>query len=110
MPIYSHSQLSMYEECPWKYKLRYRDKIKRDIEGVEGFLGTMVHETLKKCYDNARFTRVNTLSDLLAYYNKIWQENWHDAIHIMKQDLTQEDYRALGEKMVKIYYERYSPF
>ena len=110
MPIYSHSQLSMYEQCPWKYKLRYRDKIKRDVEGVEGFLGTMVHETLKKCYDNARFTRVNTLADLLAYYNKIWQENWHDAITIMKQDLTQEDYRALGEKMLKTYYERYSPF
>jgi len=110
MPIYSHSQLSMYEECPLKYKLRYRDKIKRDIEGVESFMGTMVHETLKKCYDNVRFTRVNTLNDLLAYYNKIWQENWHDAILIMKEDLTQEDYRALGEKMVKIYYERYSPF
>ncbi|MBN2186845.1 MAG: PD-(D/E)XK nuclease family protein [Dehalococcoidia bacterium] len=37
MPIYSHSQLSMYEGCPLKYKLRYRDRIKRDIEGVEGF-------------------------------------------------------------------------
>jgi len=110
MPVYSHSQLSMYEECPLKYKLRYRDKIKRDVEGVEGFLGTMVHDTLKKCYDNVRFTRVNSLSDLLAYYNKIWQENWHDSILIMKQDLTQEDYRALGEKMIGTYYERYSPF
>ena len=38
MPIYSHSQLSMYEEYPLKYRLRYRDKIKRDIVGVEGFL------------------------------------------------------------------------
>ena len=110
MPIYSHSQLSMYEECPLKYKLRYRDKIKRDIEGVEGFLGTRVHETLKKCYDNLRFTKVNTLNDLLAYYNKIWQENWHDSILIMKQDLTAEDYRALGEKLIEAYYERYSPF
>lgn len=110
MPIYSHSQLSTYEECPWKYKLRYRDRIKRDIEGVEGFLGTMVHETLKKCYDSVRFARVNSLSDLVAYYNNIWQENWHESILIMKQDLTQEDYRALGEKMIKTYYERYSPF
>lgn len=110
MSTYSHSQLSAYEQCPLKYKLRYRDKIRRDVEGVEGFMGTMVHETLKKCYDNVRFTRVNTLGDLLAYYNKVWQENWHESILIMKQDLTQEDYRALGEKMIKIYYERYSPF
>lgn len=110
MPIYSHSQLSTYEQCPLKFKLHYRDRIKRDIEGVEGFLGTMVHETLKKCYDDARLTKINSLPDLLTYYNKIWQENWHDSIFIMKQDLTQDNYRALGEKMIGTYYERYSPF
>jgi hypothetical protein len=39
MPIYYHSQLNVYEECPLKYKLCYRDKVKRDeVEGVEGFL------------------------------------------------------------------------
>jgi putative RecB family exonuclease len=100
----------MYEECPLKYKLRYRDRIKRDIEGVEGFLGTMVHEALRKCYDDARLTRVNSLPELLAYYNKIWQENWHDSILIMKKDLTQEHYRTLGEKLIENYYKRYSPF
>jgi len=61
MTIYSHSQLSTYEQCPLKYRLRYRDKIKRDTEGVEAFLGTMVHETLKKCYDDVRYTKMNTL-------------------------------------------------
>ncbi|MBA7602765.1 hypothetical protein ES703_09861 [subsurface metagenome] len=110
MPIYSHSQLSMYEDCPLKYKLCYRDKIKREEEGVEAFLGQMVHETLKKCYDDLRFTKVNSLSDLLAYYNKIWQENWHDSIFIVKQELEQDNYRALGEKLITTYYERYSPF
>ena len=110
MPVYSHSQLSMYEDCPWKYKLRYRDKIKRDIEGIEGFLGSRVHDTLKKCYDDLRFTRINSLSDLLAYYNKIWQENWHDSIAVTRQELTPEHYKALGEKLIETYYKRYSPF
>jgi hypothetical protein len=100
----------MYKECPLKYKLRYRDRIKRDIEGVEGFLGSRVHETLKKCYDDLRFTRVNSLTDLLAYYNKIWLENWHDSILITRKELTQEHYRALGEKLIGTYYKRYSPF
>jgi len=110
MPIYSDSRLSMYEECPFKYKLRYHDNIKRDIEGVEGFLGSRVHETLKKCYDDLRLTRANSLSDLLAYYNRIWQENWNDSIIIVKQDLTQAHYRALGEKLLETYYSRYAPF
>ena len=110
MPIYSHSQLSTYEQCPLKYRLCYRDKIKRDIEGVEAFLGTMVHETLKKCYDNARLTKLDNLNDLLSYYENIWQQNWHDSIVITKKDLTQEHYQALGRKMIETYYLRYAPF
>jgi hypothetical protein len=42
MPIYSHSQLSTYEGCPLKYKLRYRDKIKREQEGIEAFTGSIM--------------------------------------------------------------------
>ena len=110
MAVYSDSQLGVYEQCPLKFKLRYRDRIKRDMEGVEGFLGLRVHDTLKKCYDDLRFTRTNSLSDLLAYYNRIWQENWNDSIVIMKQELTQEHYRSLGEKLIENYYNRYSPF
>ena len=110
MAVYSHSQLGMYEECPLKYKLRYRDKIKRDTEGVEGFLGSRVHDTLKKCYDDLKLTKVNSLKDLLTYYNTIWQENWNDSIIIVKPDLTQEHYRGLGEKLIGTYYKRYSPF
>ena len=110
MAIYSHSQLSMYEQCPLKYRLCYQDKIKRDVEGVEAFLGTMVHETLKKCYDDVRLTKLNTLGDLLAYYDSIWQQNWHDLIVITKKDLTQEHYQALGKKLIETYYQRYAPF
>jgi len=100
----------MYEECPLKYKLCYRDRIKRDREGVEAFLGTMVHETLKKCYDDARLTKIDTLDDLLVYYDSIWQQNWHDSIAITKKDVTQEHYQALGKKMIETYYQRYTPF
>ena len=110
MPLYSHSQLSMYEECPLKYKLRYRDRIRRDTEGIEGFLGTVVHETLKKFYDDLRLTKLNALNDLLSHYDRLWQQNWHDSIIITKHDLTAEHYQALGKKLLKTYYERYAPF
>jgi len=100
----------MYEQCPLKYKLCYRDKIKRDVEGVEAFLGTRVHDTLKKCYDDVRLTKVNTLDELLSYYDNIWQQNWHDSIIITKKDLTQDHYKALGKRMLETYYQRYAPF
>ena len=110
MATYSHSQLSMYEQCPLKYKLCYRDKIKRDVEGVEAFVGSRVHDTLKKCYDDVRLTKVDTLDELLYYYDNVWQQNWHDSIIITKKDLTQDHYKALGKRMLESYYKRYAPF
>ena len=110
MPIYSHSQLSIYEECPLKYKLCYRDRIKRYTEGVEAFLGGMVHEALKKGYDHVKLARLATLDELLACYDTLWQQNWHDEIVITKKDLTADDYHALGKKMIETYYQRHAPF
>ncbi|MDP2743966.1 MAG: PD-(D/E)XK nuclease family protein [Dehalococcoidia bacterium] len=110
MPIYSHSQLSVYEQCPLKYKLHYRDKIERDTEGVEAFLGNMVHETLRKCYDDARLTRVISLPELLSFYDITWQKSWHDAVVITREDVTREHYQALGKRMIETYYHRYAPF
>lgn len=110
MPVYSDSRLSTYEQCPFKYKLHYRDRIKRDTEGVEAFLGSMVHETLRKCYDDLRFTKLNSLSDLIAYYGEIWQKDWRDSIVVTREGLTREHYKALGEKLIGTYYNRYAPF
>lgn len=111
MPIYSHSQLSVYEQCPLKFKLHYKDKIRREEQqGIEAFRGDMVHRTLKKCYDDLKYTRLNTLNDLISNYDNLWQKNWSDAIAIMKKDLTQEHYRSAGKKMLESYYQRYAPF
>lgn len=111
MSTYSHSRLSTYDQCPLKYKLNYIDGIKREEEkGIEAFLGSRVHETLQKCYDDLRFAKLNTLKELLAYYDKIWDTNWNDTIFIAKKDLSAKHYRELGKKFVETYYQRYSPF
>lgn len=110
MPLYSYSQLNTYENCPLHYKFRYRDRIKRAREGVEAFLGQMVHTTLEKCYNDVRLTRTNSLEELLAYYRLVWQQNWHDGIVIVREGLTAEHYRAQGVEMLERYYRRYAPF
>ena len=110
MTAYSNSLLGTYEQCPLKYKLRYRERIKREFETAESFLGTMVHWTLKKCYDDYRFGRDEDLDGLLHYFNCLWRHRWNDSILIIKKDKTQENYKSQGKNMLSNYYRHYSPF
>lgn len=110
MTLYSHSRLSTYEGCPLRYRLYYRDKIKRETETVEAFLGLAVHQVLRKCYKDLELDGQSRLDRLLAYYERLWWGKWHDAIVVARQDMTPDDYRKRGRKMIETYYQRYAPF
>jgi putative RecB family exonuclease len=110
MPTYSHSQLSTYETCPHQYKLAYIDKIEVETEGIEAFMGSRVHDALEKLYRDLKVTKLNTLEELLNFYQQSWEKNWNDMIQIIRKDYSAEDYRRLGEKCITDYYKRYYPF
>lgn len=110
MPVYSHSQLKTHEDCPRKFRLRYIERIKREKQGVEAFMGTMVHDTLQKCYEDARRARLNTLPDLLCHYESNWRKDWNAEILITREGLTEDHYFSLGRKLISDYYERFAPF
>ena len=107
---YSHSRLSTFEQCPLQYKFRYLDKIKRDVKTIEAFMGSRVHDTLEKLYRDLKLTKLNSIGDLLNYYNEQWEKHWHEGIWIVKQEYTSQDYRRLGERCLRDYYRRYQPF
>jgi putative RecB family exonuclease len=110
MPTYSHSQLSTYETCPQQYKLAYIDKIEIETEGVEAFMGSRVHNALEKLYRDLKVTKLNTLEELLTFYNQGWEKNWSERVQIIRKEYSSEDYRHLGEKCIADYYKRYYPF
>ena len=111
MPIYSHSQLETYENCPQKYKFKYIDKVRKPAEtGIEAFAGSRVHETFRKLYDDLKLTRLNTLEELLAYFRSRWREEWGPGVKIVKEGLTPENYQDYGESCIRNYYEQYYPF
>lgn len=111
MPIYSHSKLSTFEQCPYKYKLHYIDKVETDVEqSIEAFLGSRAHDTLEKLYKDLDYQKKNTLEELLSYLNEQWKKNWTESIVIVKEEYNQENYRKMAEKYVTDYYKRYAPF
>jgi putative RecB family exonuclease len=111
MPSFSHSKIGTFASCKLQYKFQYIDKIKVEAEDtIETYLGSRVHEALEKLYRDKRFEKTMTLEELLAHYNKIWEENWKDSIIIVKKDYTAENYRKMGERMITDYYKKHKPF
>ena len=111
MPTYSNSRLSAFEQCPLKFKFAYIDKLETEIEEtVETFLGSRVHEALEKLYKDLKFQKLNSLKELLEFYNKEWKKNWNDKIVIVRDEYEQENYRQMGEKFITGFYNRYTPF
>jgi putative RecB family exonuclease len=109
--LYSHSRISAFIQCPFRFKLKYIDKVRPEIEQtVEAFLGTLVHDVLAKLYKDLRFQKRNTLEGLLAYYNEQWEKNWSPAILIVRKDYGPDNYRRMGERFITDYYEGHKPF
>ncbi|MFC2161345.1 RecB family exonuclease [Acidobacteriota bacterium] len=111
MPFFSHSKIDSFESCKLKFKFRYIDKIKVEVEDtIETYLGSLVHETLEKLYRDLKFERRLSLEDLLKYFNVKWNEDWDDTIKIVKKEYSSENYRKMGEGYIRDYFNRYKPF
>lgn len=110
MTTYSHSRISQFENCPLAFKFHYIDGIKSDVEGVEAFMGSRVHDTLEHLYKGVKVTNVYSKEELLEYFEADWEKNWHDGITIVRRENKPENYFELGKKCISMYYDRHHPF
>jgi putative RecB family exonuclease len=111
MPTYSHSRLETYENCPRQFKLQYVDKVEiEETESIEAFLGNRVHEALEKLYKDVRMTRLPAQDEIIAYFDAMWDKNWHEGVTIVRDDYSVANYKELGRKCLAEYYEQYRPF
>ncbi len=110
MTTYSHSRLSTFEQCKYKYKLRYIDKIPSPIKkSVEAHLGQCVHDALEELYQNVIKGRVPELDEVLERYSTSWKEKDTEDMLIVR-DLTKQDYFNKGVKFLLDYYFKHKPF
>ncbi|HVO32788.1 MAG TPA: PD-(D/E)XK nuclease family protein, partial [Elusimicrobiota bacterium] len=108
--MFSNSRIEAFEQCPRKYKFRYIDNIRTDTEGIEAFVGKRVHESLEKLYRDLKLTKLNSLDDLLSYYESQWEKNWHTKVRIIRAEYTPGHYFGLGRQCLTDYYKRHQPF
>jgi len=109
MTIYSYSCLKTFKNCPLQYKFQYIDRIKREEERIELFLGSRFHKVMEKIYKDLILRRYS-LEELLVFYQEDWDKNYHDKIIITDQERKVEDYQKIGRKYIEDYYQHYYPF
>lgn len=111
MKFYSHSKLSTFEQCPFKFKLKYIDKIKPEIEKtIEAHLGTAVHDSLEWLYNSVKENKIPTIDELITYYSVKWQDEFSDEIVIVKKEMSAKDYFNKGVEFLINYYTAHQPF
>jgi len=114
MVIYSHSRLSTFEQCPLKFKFRYIDRLKPEIENtIEGFLGGKVHDALEWLHLQVlqgNQGRIPQIEDVIEYYAISWKKDFNEEIKIVNNSLTYEHYFDKGIKFIIDYYVKNHPF
>ncbi len=114
MTIYSHSRLCTFEQCPFKFKLRYIDKFPPEIEKtIEAYLGEKVHEALEWLYiqiTNKNTAAIPLIEDLIEYYAIAWKKDFSEEIKKVHNHFTYEYYFDKGIKLLIDYYTKNYPF
>ncbi|MBD3247383.1 Dna2/Cas4 domain-containing protein [Candidatus Pacearchaeota archaeon] len=115
MVMYSHSKISTFEQCPYKFKLRYIDKIIPEVEKtIEAHLGSAVHNTLEWLYQKAKEAdskkEIPTLDDLIIYYSDQWKKDFSQEILIVRDNMTSKDYFNKGVEFLVNYFKKHHPF
>ena len=109
MPVYSHSRLSTFENCPLKYKYGYIDGVKMKRRTIEAFMGSRFHEVMEHLYGRLAFEKPD-LEKLKELFGEKWEREWGDDVEVIRGDRTAEDYRKIGIKALEDYFRRHEPF
>ncbi|MFA5764366.1 MAG: PD-(D/E)XK nuclease family protein [archaeon] len=110
MVVYSHSRISVFEQCPLKFKFQYIEHLEPEIEQtIEGFLGSKVHETLEWIYNLADKENIQ-LDMIIEFYLQSWNKDFNNKIKIVNEEYSADYYFNQGIKFLIDYYLKHSPF
>src|SRR5271157_4096568 len=95
----SHSSITMYLECPQKYKFKYIDKLPEKPKSFFSF-GRSVHTALEFFY-NVTSLPAPSLERLLGHY----KENWVPEGYVDSEE--EARYFSEGERILREFYKKH---
>ena len=91
----SYSQLSMFSECPHKWKLNYIDKLRVSEPSIHLLFGTAMHEVIQK-YLNVMYQYTVKRADMLNLERTL-QEKMVEQFNIDKENAIANYYQSATE-------------
>jgi len=108
--IYSHSKLSLYEQCPEAYKIKYIDKTFPELpSSIHAFLGSTVHSALEHLYKKLMEGKVLNLDEVIDFFARTWHDKYTLDIRIPLGEKI-ENFFNRGVKFLVDYYRTNLPF
>jgi putative RecB family exonuclease len=108
--VYSHSKLSLYENCPEAYKMKYIDKTFPELpQSIHAFLGSAVHDALEHLYAELIEEKILELDEVIEYFATNWHEQYTLDIRVPMGEKV-EDFFNKGVKFLVDYYQNNLPF
>ena len=99
---FSYSKMSLYEECPLKYKFKYIDKIKEEPKFYFAF-GSAIHSALEFLYA-VKAPPFPTVEEVCVEFKREWGLKSYLEKGYRTQAKSDDDYLK-GVAMLKAYYE-----
>ncbi len=107
---FSPSKLGTYQGCPRQYRYRYIDKIKREVQTVEAFLGQCVHKAFEALYEGLLHGRALSEEEAIGVFEREWEAGFSEVVLIREKEYSPQDWRNLGRECLRAYYREQSPF
>lgn len=120
--VFSYSQIKIYLQCPFAYKLQYILNIPQRGKGVFSY-GTTLHNTLQKFYEKiqelnsvkqeslfglplkqkteSKGVKAPTLEELLKLYEESWVEEWYESAE------QKNGYYKKGQETLRAFYKKH---
>lgn len=99
----SYSQLSLYLECPLKYRFRYIDEIR--CEGVSSALvfGKAIHQALAGFYTDVMEQKPFSLARFLTAFEEAWEDVCDGQEVVFKEKESFDSLLAYGKEMLRVF-------
>ena len=124
LEYFSYSSLQSYQKCPAQFQFRYIEKIFKNDEGIEAFMGKRVHETIEYIYNQKKLGLNLSIDKIIEYHHSLWENKWHGRVAIVNRNILPVDrekniplwkkyaafYFRTGEKCLTKFYSLNQPF